>query len=34
MLKGINYWAFSGADPIAAMKTAKDMGFDCFEFTV
>ena len=34
MLKGINYWAFSGADPIAAMAAAKDMGFDCFEFTV
>jgi hexulose-6-phosphate isomerase len=34
MLKGINYWAFSGAEPVAAMKTARALGFDCFEFTV
>ena len=40
MKKGINYWAFMPEDsgipivPIKAMKIAKDIGYDAFEFTV
>ena len=40
MQKGINYWAFppgrdgSPADPLQAMRAARDLGFDCFELTV
>jgi len=40
MKKGINYWAFiaedggSPIDPVKAMKIAKDLGYDAFEFTV
>ena len=40
MIKGINYWAFTpGADgappdPVQAMKTARDLGYDQFELTV
>ena len=40
MQKGINYWAFppghdgSPADPLEAMRTARDLGFDCFELTI
>ncbi len=40
MLKGINYWAFppdsrgKPIDPLEALKKAKDLEYDCFEFTV
>jgi len=40
MKKGINYWAFmpeadgSPQDPIKAMRSAKELGYDCFELTV
>jgi hexulose-6-phosphate isomerase len=40
MQKGINYWAFppgrdgSLADPLEAMRTARNLGFDCFELTI
>ena len=40
MQKGINYWAFlpeadgSPRDPVKAMQTAKELGYDCFELTV
>jgi len=40
MLKGINYWAFpagssgSPPHPVEAMRTAKKLGYDCFELTV
>lgn len=40
MKKGINYWAFppqadgSPADLLAALKHAKELGYDCFEVTV
>jgi L-ribulose-5-phosphate 3-epimerase len=40
MIKGINYWAFPVSqdgnliDPKAAMRRAKDLGYDSFELTV
>lgn len=34
MKKGINFWAFTGLDHLAAMKYAKTLGYDCFELTV
>ena len=40
MQKGINYWAFppdrdgSSADPLEAMRAARDLGFDSFELTI
>jgi L-ribulose-5-phosphate 3-epimerase len=40
MQKGINYWAFPPGrdglpvDPLQAMRTARELGFDCFELTI
>ena len=40
MQKGINYWAFppnrdgAAADPLEAMRSARDLGFDLFELTI
>ncbi len=40
MVKGINYWAFptsadgSPPDPLEALRLAKTLGYDAFEFTV